>query len=75
MSAPDMLTPRQTRAARVLLGWTQEQLAKAAKVGPRTVMDFESEKRETAAGTRALLAIALQSNGVELLEREGVCRA
>ena len=71
---PELLTPRQARAARTLLGWSQKQLADAAKLGVRTVMDFESEKRETTSGTRAMMSLALERGGVELLDREGVCR-
>jgi hypothetical protein len=39
------MTPAQCRAARALLGITQAQLARAAKLGLSTVVDFEKERR------------------------------
>ena len=73
MAALDMLTPRQSKAARVLLGFGQEELAKRAKLAKRTVMDFESGARQAGTGTRTAIAHALLASGVELLEGEGVC--
>ena len=35
----------QCRAARGLLGWTQDQLATAASVSKKTLADYESGKR------------------------------
>lgn len=73
MPSLDMLTPRQSKAARVLLGFGQEELAKRARVAKRTVMDFESGAREAQPSTRTAIAHALLTSGVELLEGEGVC--
>lgn len=67
-----MLTPRQSKAARVLLGFGQEELAKRAKLAKRTVMDFESGARQAGIGTRTAIAHALRESGVELLQGEGV---
>ena len=60
MQSLDMLTPRQSKAARVLLGFGQEELAKRAKLAKRTVMDFESGARQAGIGTRTAIAHALQ---------------
>ena len=38
------MTPSQCRAARELLGWTPEDLARAAGVSVFTIRNFESEK-------------------------------
>ena len=40
-----MITPEQCRAARAWIGWSQEELALAARVSLSTIRDFESEKR------------------------------
>jgi transcriptional regulator with XRE-family HTH domain len=46
MLVPDTnLTPALCRAARGLLGWSQEELATTAMVGRSTVNDFEREAR------------------------------
>jgi transcriptional regulator with XRE-family HTH domain len=72
MPSLDMLTPRQSKAARVLLGFGQEELAKRARVAPRTVMDFESGAREAQPSTKVAIAHALMASGVDLLEGQGV---
>lgn len=54
------------------MGWSQADLAKEAGVYPRTVIDFETGKREPIPSTKKSLAIALSVAGVMLLEAEGV---
>ena len=39
-----MLEPAQIRAARALLGWRQEDLAKASKVGTATIQRIEKSE-------------------------------
>ena len=39
------ISPAQIRAARALLGWTQRQLARSARVGLSTIKDAEIGKR------------------------------
>jgi transcriptional regulator with XRE-family HTH domain len=36
-----MITPRQLRAARVLIGWTRARLSKEARVSMKTTQAFE----------------------------------
>jgi transcriptional regulator with XRE-family HTH domain len=60
-----MVYPAQIRAARALLGWRQEDLAKAAKVGIATVRRIEVLK--SPAGNVATLVRIQQA-----LERAGV---
>jgi transcriptional regulator with XRE-family HTH domain len=55
----------QLRAARGLIGWSQVDLAKAAKVGRATIADFESGKREPYDRTLDDLRAALEAAGVE----------
>ncbi len=54
----------QLRAARGLLGWSQTDLAEAAKVGRATIADFESGKREPYPRTIGELRAALEAAGI-----------
>jgi transcriptional regulator with XRE-family HTH domain len=64
-----MVTPAQVRAARALLDWRQIELAKAAHVGVRTVIDFEAERRKPIAINLTALRQALEEAGVAFTER------
>ncbi|MFI5015549.1 MAG: helix-turn-helix domain-containing protein [Hyphomicrobiales bacterium] len=59
------MTVGQLRAARGLIGWSQEELAEAAKVGRATIADFEAGKRTPYARTLETLRAALEAAGVE----------
>ena len=72
MPSSDLLTPRQTRAARVLLGWNRDALAKAAGIAPRTLIDFEIGARTPNPATKRALCSAIEAGGVQLLDGEGV---
>jgi DNA-binding XRE family transcriptional regulator len=72
MPSTDLLTPRQTKAARALLGWGREALAKSAGIAPRTLIDFEIGARDPNRATRAAIARAIEDAGIALLEFEGV---
>src|SRR3954465_12254390 len=63
---PPGLTPAQCRAARALLGWTQQQLADAARVARATVRDFEGGRHPLHRSTEALVVAALARAGVTL---------
>jgi transcriptional regulator with XRE-family HTH domain len=71
-----LLSGRQLRAARVLLGWNQIRLAKAAKVAIGTVRRMESfdGKIQSQTGTLYNVEIALERGGIEFLndDRPGV---
>jgi transcriptional regulator with XRE-family HTH domain len=60
-----MLTPEQSRAARGLVGWTQERLAQEARVGLSTVRDFESRRRSPIENNLRAVQRALEAAGVE----------
>mgnify|MGYP003336373930 CR=1 FL=1 len=66
-----MITARQSRAARALLGWTQETLADKAQVSLTALKRLESESGlEVYESTRDQVRRALESAGVVLLSTE-----
>jgi transcriptional regulator with XRE-family HTH domain len=72
MSDMAKLTGRQCKAGRALIGLSQKELADRAGVFSRTLVDFESGKRAPKPATKTVIAQALASAGVALLDREGV---
>ena len=66
-----MITSRQVRAARALLGWTQETLADKALVALTALKRLESENdlpvRED---TRYQVAKALEASGIVFLDSD-----
>lgn len=66
-----MITSRQSRAARALLGWTQETLADKARVSLTALKRLESENRlEVYETTRDQVRRALEAAGIVLLSTE-----
>jgi ribosome-binding protein aMBF1 (putative translation factor) len=66
-----MITARQTRAARALLGWTQETLAEKALVSLTALKRLESlSDLEVYETTRDQVRRTLESNGIVLLSSE-----
>jgi transcriptional regulator with XRE-family HTH domain len=61
------IIPAQIRAARSLVDWSQEELAKEAGVALTSVRDIEGEKRAADSGTVANVRRALENEGVEFL--------
>ncbi len=77
---PPLLTPAQIRAARGLLDWSQERLAKEADVGLSTVRDFERERRGATVGALHPIWQTLLNHAVVFLPGDlkngpGVCLA
>lgn len=66
-TSPDELTPKHVRAARALLAWSQQQLAKAAGVATSTVADFERGQRTPVANNAQAIRGALESAGIRFL--------
>jgi len=66
--AAPVITARQIRAGRALLGWTQEQLAERAKVGRATLARIEAELIDPKASTLASIRTALSEAGVRLYD-------
>jgi transcriptional regulator with XRE-family HTH domain len=65
------MTPSQCRAARALLNWTQDDLARAADVGVATVRNFENQKSTPQRSSMKLMQQALEAAGVQLTNGEG----
>jgi len=60
----DEFSPRQSRAARALLGWSQQDLAKNAGVGVSTVADFERGQRTPTKDNADAMRTALEKAGI-----------
>lgn len=66
------LTPTQSRAARALLGWSQEQLAEASLVSAMSVRRFE--RGEPVRGVLvAAMRRTMEDAGVRLLGPGSLC--
>ena len=66
-----MITARQTRAARALLGWSQEMLADKALVSLTALKRLESQNDlKVHESTRDQIRRALEDNGVVLLSSD-----
>ena len=59
------MTPKQVRAARALLGWSQADLAKEAGLGITTIADCELERRQTSFKALGAIREALERSGVK----------
>ena len=66
-SPPADLTPKHVRAARALLAWSQQDLAKAAGVATSTVADFERGQRTPVANNAQAIRDALERAGIRFL--------
>ena len=64
-----MITGRQLRAARVLLGWEQIELAKRARIAIGTIRRMESFSGEIGSRTSTLSQVlaALEKAGIQFL--------
>jgi len=66
-----MITSRQTRAARALLGWTQETLAEKALVSLTALKRLESESDvKVYESTRDQVRRTLEGNGIVFLSSD-----
>jgi len=67
-----MITPAQLRAARALLDWSQQELARRAGLGPSTVRDFEAGRRlPTVASLDALHRVLIAAEIEFILDARG----
>lgn len=62
------LSSAQCRAARALIGWSQNQLVEASGVAKSTVANFEIGSREPHSRTLRDLRAALEAAGIEFLD-------
>lgn len=65
------ISPAQTRAARALVAWKQDELAAAAGVGNSTVRDFEKGRRIPNNENLHSIRAALEKAGVEFIPERG----
>jgi len=64
------ISPELCRAARGLLGWSQQELATRAQVARKTVADFELSQVTPQPRTLRDVVAALEAAGVEFLPAE-----
>src|SRR5665213_268712 len=64
---PLEFTPSQLRAARALLAWSQQDLAKKAGVAASTVADFERGHRQPVPNNAEAMRSALTGAGITFL--------
>ena len=67
-----MLESAQIRAARALLGWKQDDLAKEAKIGVATIRRIEGQKGPMMGYISTLTRIqsALEDAGIRFLDKD-----
>lgn len=65
-----VLTAAQCRAARALLDWSQEELARRSEVAKRTVAELERGAREPYPRTLAALRATLEAEGVVFIDAD-----
>ena len=66
-----MVTPREVRAARAILGWTRQQLADRAVVSLNSVIRFEQGVVAPRPATLSAIRETLEAAGVEFLSLSG----
>ena len=66
-----MFTLEQCRAARALLGWSQQDLANQARVGIVTVNQLENGLSQPRPATLDVIQRALETAGVEFIDENG----
>jgi predicted transcriptional regulator len=64
------ILPEQCRAARALLDWSQQDLARRAKVARKTVADFELRQVTPYARTLRDVVEAFESAGISFVAAE-----
>lgn len=65
------MSPAQTRAARSLLNWSQEQLAEKASVSVTTLRNYERGATTPMTNNLAALRSALEQGGVVFIAENG----
>lgn len=63
----DMISAKQIRAARSLIGWTQEELATAAGLSLAVVNNVERSATDSRRSTIEKIQRALEAAGIEFL--------
>ena len=70
---PALITIRQVKAARALLGWSQGDLAQRSGVSEPTIARLESAEGELGGreGTSEKIRKAIENAGIEFIEENG----
>jgi transcriptional regulator with XRE-family HTH domain len=68
-----LVTIRQIKAARALLGWSQADLARDSDISEPTIARLESVEGEIGGrhGTAKKILVALEKAGIEFIEENG----
>ena len=66
-----MILPEQCRAARALLGWSQDDLERHSKVAKKTIADLERGARSPQGRTADALQRAMEASGVVFIPQNG----
>jgi predicted transcriptional regulator len=66
-----MISPAQCRAARGLLDWSQQHLAREAEVGTVTIRQLEAGSNQPRRATLVVIRHALEAAGVEFIAENG----
>ena len=65
------ITAAQCRAARGLLGWTQQALADRARVGTVAINQLENETSQPRRATLDVIQRAFEAAGVDFIDENG----
>jgi transcriptional regulator with XRE-family HTH domain len=65
------ISPSQCRAARALLGWSQEDLERHAGIAKKTIADFERDARSPHERSNKALQSTLEAHGVVFIPQNG----
>jgi transcriptional regulator with XRE-family HTH domain len=68
-----IISGRQIRGARGLLGWSMEELADNCEITRLTIRQIESEAVQPQEKTLARILTVFDKEGIEFTENEGVC--
>jgi len=65
------ITPNQSRAARGLLGWTQDKLANNARISRATVAEFEANTHRPMKNNLLAIEDCMYAAGIEFIPERG----
>lgn len=65
------ITAEQSRAARALIGWAQDELAEKSGVAKRTIADFERGARTPQSRTLRDIVATLEEAGIIFIAENG----
>jgi len=66
-----MITPEQSRAARALLAWNQQDLADQAGIGIVTVHQLEAGTSQPRRATLEVIRRAFERAGIDFIDENG----